>query len=197
MPDLTDSFCERCGARHVVSPNAPRALSFKRARVLATGLKYFVLTDGQSMRDSLTLARHEDEHQDTNGAQNRIVEFLAGDALGFLSAGLFGLFAASEHKRIVRDFRPILAVIEVEHQSMHFSRSRGAIEQVANRSRHAGRRRAQVRLERRAQTGHGHHRDKRNDNQHDHHFDEREASRGWSALPCQGSLGLLRATAGY
>jgi ribosomal protein L40E len=68
MPDLTDSFCERCGARHVVSPNAPRALSFKRARVLATGLKYFVLTDGQSMRDSLTLARHEDEHQDTNRA---------------------------------------------------------------------------------------------------------------------------------
>jgi hypothetical protein len=66
MSDLTDSYCERCGARYVFSPPAPKALSFKGARVLAKGLKNFVLTDGQSMADSLTLARHDDDHEDSS-----------------------------------------------------------------------------------------------------------------------------------
>ena len=65
MPDLTDSYCERCGARYVFSPPVPKSLSLKGARVLAKGLKNFVLTDGQSMADSLTLARSEDEHEDS------------------------------------------------------------------------------------------------------------------------------------
>ena len=65
MTDLTDSYCERCGARYVFSPPAPKTMSLKGARVLAKGLKNFVMTDGQSMADSLTLARHEDGHQDS------------------------------------------------------------------------------------------------------------------------------------
>ena len=66
MSDLTDSYCERCGARYVFSPPTPKTLSLKGARVLAKGLKNFVLTDGQSMADSLTLARHDDNHEDSS-----------------------------------------------------------------------------------------------------------------------------------
>jgi hypothetical protein len=62
MTDLTDSYCERCGARYVFGPPTPKTLSLKGARLLAKGLKNFVLTDGQSMADSLTLARNDDEH---------------------------------------------------------------------------------------------------------------------------------------
>jgi hypothetical protein len=66
MPDVTDSYCERCGARYVFNPNAVKGLSLKGARVLAKGLKNFVLTDGQSMADSLAMARHDDDHQDSS-----------------------------------------------------------------------------------------------------------------------------------
>jgi ribosomal protein L40E len=66
MSDLTDSYCERCGTRYVFSPPTPKTLSLKGARVLAKGLKNFVLTDGQSMADSLTLARHDDNHEDSS-----------------------------------------------------------------------------------------------------------------------------------
>ena len=66
MTDITDSYCERCGARYVFGPPVPKNLSLKGARVLAKGLKNFVLTDGQSMADSLTLARNEDQHEDSS-----------------------------------------------------------------------------------------------------------------------------------
>ncbi len=62
MLDRTDSYCERCGTRYAFGTNAPKLLSLKGARVLAKGLKNFVLTDGQSMNDSLALARHDDDH---------------------------------------------------------------------------------------------------------------------------------------
>jgi hypothetical protein len=65
MLDRTDSYCERCGSRYAFGPNAPKNLSLKGALVLAKGLKNFVLTDGQSMNDSIALARHEDEHDGT------------------------------------------------------------------------------------------------------------------------------------
>lgn len=64
MTDLTDSYCERCGAHYVFSPPTPKSMSLKGAKVLAKGLKNFVLTDGQSMADAMTLARHEDSHLD-------------------------------------------------------------------------------------------------------------------------------------
>jgi ribosomal protein L40E len=66
MPEVTDSYCERCGARYAFTPNMPKSLSLKGARVLAKGLKNFVLTDGQSMADALTLARNEDNNQDSS-----------------------------------------------------------------------------------------------------------------------------------
>jgi hypothetical protein len=66
MPELTDSFCERCGARHVFASKGAKGLSLKRARVLAKGLKNFVLTDGQSMGDSITTARMEYDGGDSS-----------------------------------------------------------------------------------------------------------------------------------
>ena len=65
MLDRTDSYCERCGTRYAFRANAPRALSLKGAKVLAKGLRNFVLTDGLSMNDSIALARHDDEREDT------------------------------------------------------------------------------------------------------------------------------------
>ncbi|MGD0122729.1 MAG: hypothetical protein ABSC46_09245 [Candidatus Limnocylindrales bacterium] len=70
MTDLTDSFCERCGARYAFVANAPKGLSLKGARVLARGLKNFVFTDGQSISDAMELARNEDDHE----ASTRIAE---------------------------------------------------------------------------------------------------------------------------
>jgi ribosomal protein L40E len=61
MALVTDSFCERCGNRYVFSPSAPKPLSLKGARVLAKGLRNFVLTDGQSMSEAISLARLDDD----------------------------------------------------------------------------------------------------------------------------------------
>jgi ribosomal protein L40E len=66
MHDLTDSYCERCGARYAFDANGPKGLSLKGARVLAKGLKNFVMTDGQSMADAMSLARNEDDHQNSS-----------------------------------------------------------------------------------------------------------------------------------
>ncbi len=66
MAELTDSYCERCGARYVFSPSTPKGFSLKRATVLAKGLRNFVLTDGQSMADALALARLEEGHEDSS-----------------------------------------------------------------------------------------------------------------------------------
>jgi hypothetical protein len=63
MPDLTDSFCERCGTRYAFGADAPKGPSLKGARVLAKGLRNFVLTDGQSLSDSLEAARLDDSHE--------------------------------------------------------------------------------------------------------------------------------------
>jgi ribosomal protein L40E len=65
MLDNTDSYCERCGTRYPFRANATKTLSLKGARVLAKGLKNFVLTDGQSLNDSLALAREANEHENT------------------------------------------------------------------------------------------------------------------------------------
>ena len=59
MADLTDSFCERCGTRYSFTETAQKGFSLKGARVLAKGLRNFVLTDGQSMSDAIENARLE------------------------------------------------------------------------------------------------------------------------------------------
>jgi hypothetical protein len=66
MPELTDSYCERCGVRHVFSTGTQKGFSLRGARVLAKGLRNFVLNDGQSMGDSITTARLEDESGDSS-----------------------------------------------------------------------------------------------------------------------------------
>ena len=70
MTDLTDSFCERCGARYSFVASGPKGVSLKGARVLAKGLKNFVFTDGQSISDAMELARHDDDHE----ASTRVAE---------------------------------------------------------------------------------------------------------------------------
>jgi hypothetical protein len=64
MRDLTDSFCERCGTRYVFTPSQPKG-SLASARVLAQGLKHFVMSDGTSMEDAMTAARTDAEREDS------------------------------------------------------------------------------------------------------------------------------------
>ncbi len=66
MAEVTDSFCERCGARYDFAASAPKGPALKSARVLARGLKNFLLTDAQSIGDALALARQEDGRQDSS-----------------------------------------------------------------------------------------------------------------------------------
>ena len=58
---LTESFCERCGTRYTFESGEPetRRPSIKKARVLARGLKHFVLSD-----DSLETALAEGERDE-------------------------------------------------------------------------------------------------------------------------------------
>ncbi|HXR27434.1 MAG TPA: hypothetical protein VN771_06190, partial [Candidatus Baltobacteraceae bacterium] len=58
---LTESFCERCGTRYTFESGEPetRRPSIKKARVLARGLKHFVLSD-----DSLETAMAEGERDE-------------------------------------------------------------------------------------------------------------------------------------
>lgn len=66
MAQVTDSFCERCGSHYVFSAPVPKPVSIKNARVLAKGLKNFVMTDGQSMSDAMSLARLDEEREDAS-----------------------------------------------------------------------------------------------------------------------------------
>jgi hypothetical protein len=66
MAEVTDSFCERCGARYDFAASAPKGPALKSARVLARGLKNFLITDAQSIGDALALARQEDGRQDSS-----------------------------------------------------------------------------------------------------------------------------------
>jgi len=59
MPDPIDAICERCGNRYDFLANAPGRLSPRRARTVATGLKKFVMTDGQSFDGAMSHARDD------------------------------------------------------------------------------------------------------------------------------------------
>ena len=65
MLDNADSYCERCGTRYEFHATATKTLSLKGARVLAKGLKNFVLNDNQSLNDAMALAREADQHENT------------------------------------------------------------------------------------------------------------------------------------
>ncbi|MGD0019866.1 MAG: hypothetical protein ABSD62_11475 [Candidatus Limnocylindrales bacterium] len=57
MRELTDSYCERCGTRYTFGPGHAKGPSLTGARLLARGLKNFVLTDGTSMDEAMAAAR--------------------------------------------------------------------------------------------------------------------------------------------
>ena len=57
MRELTDSYCERCGTRYTFSPPPAKGPSLSSARLLARGLKNFVMTDGTSMDEAMAAAR--------------------------------------------------------------------------------------------------------------------------------------------
>ena len=57
MRELTDSYCERCGTRYTFGPSPAKGPSLTGARLLAKGLKNFVMTDGTSMDEAMAAAR--------------------------------------------------------------------------------------------------------------------------------------------
>jgi hypothetical protein len=57
MSELTDSYCERCGTRYTFGPSPTKGPSLTGARLLARGLKNFVMTDGTSMDEAMAAAR--------------------------------------------------------------------------------------------------------------------------------------------
>jgi ribosomal protein L40E len=63
MEQLADSFCERCGTRYSFQPGPPKGKA-SGARLLALGLKNFVMADGVSMNEAMEAARIDSGHQD-------------------------------------------------------------------------------------------------------------------------------------
>jgi hypothetical protein len=57
MRELTDSYCERCGTCYTFGPSPAKGSSLNGARLLAKGLKNFVMTDGTSMDEAMAAAR--------------------------------------------------------------------------------------------------------------------------------------------
>jgi ribosomal protein L40E len=57
MRELTDSYCERCGTRYTFGSTPTKGPSLSGARLLAMGLKNFVMTDGTSMDEAMAAAR--------------------------------------------------------------------------------------------------------------------------------------------
>ena len=62
MRDLTDSYCERCGSHYIFGPSPAKGPTLAGARLLAKGLKNFVMTDGTSLDEALAAARIDDTH---------------------------------------------------------------------------------------------------------------------------------------
>jgi hypothetical protein len=58
MDELADTFCERCGTRYTFRPApTPKSQYVGRAKVIARGLRHFVMNDGSSMDEALRAAR--------------------------------------------------------------------------------------------------------------------------------------------
>lgn len=70
MRDFTDSYCERCGTRYTFGPTPSKGPSLAGARVLAKGLKNFVMSDESSMDEAMAAARIDVER----GESVRIAE---------------------------------------------------------------------------------------------------------------------------
>ena len=57
---LTESFCERCGARYTFETTAPRRRGLGRIRTLSRGVKDFVANDDASFTEAMSAAREDD-----------------------------------------------------------------------------------------------------------------------------------------
>jgi ribosomal protein L40E len=58
---ITESFCERCGARYAFEQNAEhRRGGIGRVRVLTRGLKNYVANDGMPMSEAMAAAQHDE-----------------------------------------------------------------------------------------------------------------------------------------
>ena len=63
---ITESFCERCGAKYSFDALAkPRRSGLVRVRVVSRGLKNFVANDGMPMGEAMAAARDEEERAGT------------------------------------------------------------------------------------------------------------------------------------
>jgi len=64
---LTESFCERCGTRYTFESGEPESkrTGLKKARVLARGLRNFVMSDEVSFDTAMTEARRDEERSQT------------------------------------------------------------------------------------------------------------------------------------
>ncbi|MGZ3632472.1 MAG: hypothetical protein ACXWQ6_09070 [Candidatus Limnocylindrales bacterium] len=60
---LTESFCERCGTRYTFESGEPEAKrpGIKKARILARGLKNFVMSDDVSLDAAMAEAQHDED----------------------------------------------------------------------------------------------------------------------------------------
>jgi hypothetical protein len=64
MQEIADSFCERCGTRYTFSSAPPKGSTLAGARLLARGLKNFVMTDGTSLDEAMEAARIDSGHDE-------------------------------------------------------------------------------------------------------------------------------------
>jgi len=63
MADLAASYCERCGTRYSFAPSPSGGSSLRDAKVVAKGLKYFVMNNSASIGEAMEIARN-DIHSD-------------------------------------------------------------------------------------------------------------------------------------
>ncbi len=73
MVDPTDTYCQQCGTRLDLHASAAAGRPLTEARVLARGLRNFVLDDKHSLAGAISVARDEDEREAATRATEEFV----------------------------------------------------------------------------------------------------------------------------
>ncbi len=64
MPEiLTESFCERCGTRYTFQAAAPSRSRLSRLKIIARGLRNYVLSDDTTLEEAFADARSDEERE--------------------------------------------------------------------------------------------------------------------------------------
>lgn len=64
MPEiLTESFCERCGTRYTFQAAAPTRSRLSRLKIIARGLRNYVLSDDTTLEEAFADARSDEERE--------------------------------------------------------------------------------------------------------------------------------------